>query len=315
MKKWLGIICVLLFMFALTGCAGDGENANEQQNILQVYYINRDETSIRALEYDMQETDSLKAVEELLEVLRNAPEEKDLKATLFAEVEIRSYMIIDSKLLIDFGDSYKQMSPTTEVLVRAAIVRTMTQIEGIQNVEFKIEGETFLDSAGIVVGAMTADQFIDNTGTEINAYEVATLKLYFANKEGTELVPVSQTVEYNTNISLEKLVIEQLIKGPTELDSYPTINPATKLINVTVTDGTCYVNLDQTFLTQVYTVNSEVTIYSIVNSLVELDNVNKVQILINGDSNVRYRESLSLNTTFGRNLDLIQEEEPISLSE
>ena len=315
MKKWLGIICVLLFMFALAGCAGNGENANEQQNILQVYYINRDETSIRALEYDMQETDSLKAVEELLEVLRNAPEEKDLKATLFAEIEICSYMIIDSKLLIDFGDSYKQMSPTTEVLVRAAIVRTMTQIEGIQNVEFKIEGETFLDSAGIVVGAMTADQFIDNTGTEINAYEVATLKLYFANKEGTELVPVSQTVEYNTNISLEKLVIEQLIKGPTELDSYPTINPATKLINVTVTDGTCYVNLDQTFLTQVYTVNSEVTIYSIVNSLVELDNVNKVQILINGDSNVRYRESLSLNTTFGRNLDLIQEEEPISLSE
>lgn len=315
MKKWLGIMCMLLLAFCLAGCTGNGENEDEQSNVLQVYYINRDETSIRALDYEVQETESIKAVEELLEVLRNAPEEKELKATLFAEVEVRSYMMIDSKLLIDFSNSYKQMSPTTEVLVRAAIVRTLTQIDGIQTVEFKIEGENFLDYAGIVVGAMNTEQFIDNTGTEINAYEVATLQLYFANKEGTELVPVSQTVEYNTNISLEKLVIEQLIKGPAGIDSYPTINPATKLINVTVTDGTCYVNLDQTFLTQVYTVSSEVTIYSIVNSLVELDNVNKVQILINGDSNVRYRESLSLNTTFGRNLDLIQEEEPISVSE
>lgn len=315
MKKWLGVICMLLLALVLTGCGDDGESGNEQQNILQVYYINRDETNIRALEYNLQETDTLKSVEEVLEVLRTAPEEKELKATLFAEVEVKSYVLTDAKLIIDFSSSYRQMIPTTEVLVRAALVRTLTQIKGIQTVEFKMEGENFLDHAGIVVGAMTAEQFIDNTGTEINAYEVATLQLYFANKEGTELVPVSQTVEYNTNISLEKLVIEQLIKGPTGLDSYPTINPSTKLINVTVTDGTCYVNLDQTFLTQVYMVSSEVTIYSIVNSLVELENVNKVQILINGDSNVRYRESLSLNTTFGRNLDLIQEEEPISISD
>lgn len=312
MKRWLGILIMLFCCLAFIGCENNGRNDNEQQNIVQVYYINRDETSIRGIDYNLQETEGLQAVEELLEALRLAPEEHELKAVLFSEVEVRSFMIIDSKLLIDFSNGYKQMQPTTEILIRAAIVRTMTQIEGIQSVEFKIEGENFLDSAGIVVGLMTADQFIDNAGTEINAYEVATLQLYFANKEGTELVPVSQTVEYNTNISMEKLVIEQLIKGPYGLDAYPTVNPATKLINVTVTDGTCYVNLDQTFLTQVYMVNSEVTIYSIVNSLVELENVNKVQILVNGDSNVRYRESISLNTTFGRNLDLIEEKEPVS---
>ena len=111
-------------------------------------------------------------------------------------------------------------------------------------------------------------------------------------------------------MSLEKLVMEQLIKGPEVTAANPTINPATKVINVTVNDGTCYVNLDQTFLTQVYTVNSEVTIYSIVNSLVELENVNKVQILINGESEISYRESMNLNTTFGRNLDLVEEVEP-----
>ena len=132
--------------------------------------------------------------------------------------------------------------------------------------------------------------------------------MYFANADGTALVPVTRKVGYNTNISLEKLVMEQLIKGPEVTGGNPTINPATKIINVTVNDGICYVNLDQTFLTQVYTVNSDVTIYSIVNSLVELDDVNKVQILVNGQSEVSYRESINLNTTFGRNLDLVEQE-------
>jgi len=45
-------------------------------------------------------------------------------------------------------------------------------------------------------------------------------------------------------------------------------------------------------------VSSEVTIYSIVNSLVELDNVNKVQILVNGESEISYRESISLTVTY-----------------
>ena len=50
---------------------------------------------------------------------------------------------------------------------------------------------------------------------------------------------------------------------------------------------------------------SEVTIYSITNSLVELPNVNKVQIAVDGETNISYRENVSLNTVFERNLDLL----------
>ena len=53
-------------------------------------------------------------------------------------------------------------------------------------------------------------------------------------------------------------------------------------------------------------VTSDVTIYSITNSLVELSNVNKVQISINGNINVTYRENTSLSTVFERNLELVE---------
>lgn len=310
MRKWLGLMCLLVLSLCLLGCKAGADGDEKQQNIVQVYYINRDETAIRAVEYQVTSVEKTEAVAELLTVLKTEPEENELKATIFSTIEIYSCRLSEGRLIIDFAKTYKDMLPTTEILVRAAIVRTVTQVEGVEYVEFEIEGESMIDYAGIVVGAMTSGQFIDNTGTEINAYEEVTLQLYFANADGTALVPVSRKVEYNTNVSLEKLVMEQLIKGPDTMDANPTINPETKIINVTVNDGTCYVNLDQTFLTQVYTVSSEVTIYSIVNSLVELDNVNKVQILINGESEISFRESMNLNTTFGRNLDLVEEKLP-----
>ena len=63
-------------------------------------------------------------------------------------------------------------------------------------------------------------------------------------------------------------------------------------------------NLDSGFGNQIYNVTPEVTVYSLVNSLVELSNVNKVQISINGETNINYRETLSLSLLFERNLDL-----------
>ena len=72
-----------------------------------------------------------------------------------------------------------------------------------------------------------------------------------------------------------------------------------------VKDGVCYVDVDSMFLTQIYNVTAEVTIYSIANSLAELSNVNKVQISVNGDTSVNYKENISLSTVFERNLELV----------
>lgn len=107
---------------------------------------------------------------------------------------------------------------------------------------------------------------------------------------------------------MEKLIVEQLINGPSEQvkgEVYPTINPDTKIISVMVKDGTCYVNLSENFLTAAGNVTSDVTIYSIANSLVELSNVNKVQIAVEGETNIMFRENTSLVTLFERNLDIV----------
>ncbi len=187
----------------------------------------------------------------------------------------------------------------------------MTQVKGVDYVSFQVRSNPLLDTSGNVIGSMSADMFIDNTESEMNSRERVKIRLYFANAQGDKLIETNRTLEYSrysTNISMERLVVEQLIGGPSEQVKdkvYPTMNPETRVVGVTVKDGTCYVNLNENFLTQIYNVSSDVVIYSIVNSLVELPNVSRVQIAVNGDSNVMFRDSASLSVTYERNLDLI----------
>lgn len=156
------------------------------------------------------------------------------------------------------------------------------------------------DGLGGPVGWMSADQFIDNDGNEINTYEQVRIKLYFAGEDGTNLIAAYREKHYSTNTPLERFVLEELIAGPKVDGLYPSINPATKIISVMTKDGICYVNLDENFLTVEGNVSTDVSVYSIVNSLVELSNINKVQILINGEV-----PSVFSASTFERNLDIV----------
>ncbi len=251
-------------------------------------------------------TDGRLLMEELLEQLTHISEKMDYETLLGKEISVEGHTLDNGLLTLDFGESYHNLKGTREILVRASIVRTLTQIPDVERMAFTVRGEQLTDAAGAAVGVMAADTFIENAGNEINAYEKVDLKLYFANETGDSLVEENRrNVVYNSNISLEKLVVEKLVEGPTTEGAYPTVNPTTKIVSVNVKDGTCYVDLNNDFLSQPYNVASDVTIYSITNSLVELSNVNRVQISVNGESNISYRENISLNNVFERNLDIL----------
>ena len=55
-------------------------------------------------------------------------------------------------------------------------------------------------------------------------------------------------------------------------------------------------------------VNEYLPIYAIVDSLAEMTNITRVQIMVNGSQNVMFRDVVSLNNTFEVNRDYIGEE-------
>lgn len=302
MKKIILGLCIALLVL-LAGC-GEEEHP-EGSTCYTLYFVSNDSTKLITKEYWTTTTDESKLFEELRTELTKVPEKLEYAPPFGNNVVLRKWKSQNGRLLLDFEQSYAKLAADTEVLTRAAIVKTFTQIKGINYVSFQVEGRDLEDNLGKLVGAMYSDSFIYNEGAQINSFEEVTLNLYFANEEGDALIKTEKTIMYNTNVAIERVILEQVIAGWKGNKAYPTVNPDTKILSVVVKDGVCYVNLNNTFLTQVYSVTPEVAIYSIVNSLCEVSGINKVQISVDGDTSIVFREKMQLNATYERNLDLM----------
>lgn len=302
MKKIRLFLLFFLVAMLLGGC---GEEQIQDGGTV-VYYLNKEATSIVPVNYESTGDSPEVKVEEFLAKLEETPESVDLRSTIPENVKINSYTLDRKQLYLDFNAEYLKLDKATEVLVRAAIVKTMVQVEEVSFVGIRVVGEALKDSKGTSIGLMNENTFLDNMGSEEHATKIVTLNLYFANKTGDKLKSQSTVIEYSVNVALEKVVVEQLLAGPSEQGVYPTIPKDTNLISITTKDGVCYVNLDSGFTAQGYDVLGMVTIYSIVNSLTELPGISGVQILVNGETSSNYKDNISLETTFQINPEIIE---------
>lgn len=299
MKRIYGILLAGICMLAIVSC---GQESEEAENLYQIYYVSNSETKVEMHAHEMEAVTPEEELQELLDCLSTSPEKLEYKAPLDMGFQVLGTKLEEGNLSIDVDAAYNKLPVMTEVLVRAAVVRTLTQLPDVNLVMITVEGNPLSDKNGKVISWMNADQFIDNDGNEINTYELARVKLYFAGESGTNLIAAYREKHYSTNTPMERFIVEELIAGPSgQIEGlYPSINPATKIINVMTKDGVCYVNLDENFLSVVNNVSTDVSVYSVVNSLAELSNVNKVQILINGET----PSSLS-SAAYERNLDIV----------
>ena len=261
-KQSLYLLILLLSIAGIAGCERGRQDAAEYK----VFYVNKENTKTIAVGYEPKAEDDLGMIQEFLELLFQKEESKDYHQAVPEEVKLESWKLDNAQLYMYFGSSYLEMDHVSEVLCRAAIVRTLTQVKGVECISFYVEDSPLMDESGSLIGLMTAESFIENPGEQINTIQTASITLYFSNKKGTGLVPEVQEVHYSSNISMEKLVMEQLLKGPKGDGARSAIPDGTKLVNVSVLDGVGFVNLNEGFLNQNYEIAEPVVIYSIVNS-------------------------------------------------
>ncbi len=308
LKKITINILILCLILSMVSCSGEKETTETLSKYqIYIYCLNSEGTEIQSYIYTLKSRGTEERVAEVIKAFTSMPKSIDQQAAWpegLSPVETRLEL---DYLNVYFNALYSDMSTSREVLSRAAFVRTMVQLDGVDCVSFYVEDGPLKDLSGNYVGIMTADTFVENVGQQINAVDTQELTLYFASIDGKSLVPVTKTVYIMNNVTAEKTIIEQLMQGYEDLRN-PIPNQAV-LLSVSTNEGICLVNFDGGFLEQDYTVSEEVVIYSIVNSLCELTTVNKVQISVNGETDLAYRENYSLQDLYERNLDLIETEE------
>ena len=306
-KRWKYAVLVRLLLLScllLSGCQRETETMDENLAVYQIYYLNPAMTRLVSQEYRTETTETDYLIQELMEQFRNVPAYVDCQAALSDKVVYQGYKQEDIVLYLYFDNNYTSMKSYREILCRAALARTMTQIPGIEYINIYSGQQPLMDADGMPVGMVSSSDFIDSI-SDVNSYEKTELTLYFTDELGEMLYAEKREVVHNINTSLEQVILGELIQGPEQEGLMPTLDPQTKLLNVSVNENVCYLNFDTTFLGNQLEVREYIPIYSIVNSLSELSSVNRVQFTINGEQNATFRESVSLSAPFGRNLDYI----------
>lgn len=305
------IFALLSLLLLLTGCSQE-----EVSSEYHIEYLNKEKTKIIKMPYEPQADSVEELIPEFLAMLSSDSDSVECRKPIPNDVEVTDYSLDGVLLSVYFDADYNNMNAVEEVLCRAAVVRTLTQIDGVDCVTFYVGDSPLTDGDGSIIGSMNPESFIENPGEQINSIQNTSLTLYFANEEGNGLVKETRRdVYYSGNISQEKLIMEQLLEGPEMEGAKSAIPEGTKLLTVSVVEGVCYVSLDDTFRNQNYQVSEAVVIYSIVNSLTELPTISKVQISVKGDTSGVYRDTFELSQMYDRNLDYVVGEAVVGTEE
>lgn len=297
-------LLILIGILAI-GCSKD--NDLEQDNIaeapMQIYYTDTNSTKIIGVDYKPTGKTKEALVEEFLDALSTDPADITMKKAKPEDVKVLQYTFNEGGILtINFSSDYSSLTGLNEILCRATIVKTLSQIEGVDYIEFYINGLPLMGNNDKPVGFMKETDFIDDTDAE-KVY----VKIYYSNEEGDALVESNLLITYNGNRSIEQMIIQQLINGPIEDNMIHTMPVGTELIKVTTKDNICYVDFNKKFLDKVPGIEDEVVIYSVVNSLDELSTINKVQFTIDGATRATYGDKIPFDGLFERNLEIVEE--------
>ena len=312
-KRIMAVVFAILLLLGSAGCGvADLEDGNESAKTATIkyylYFINEDGDQLVPERYRPESLDTSDMIRDFrVKCSDPDPSEGNLQPLLSDGLQIKSTVVRDGVLYLNMNEKYSSLDTARELLVRAGLVKTFAQCDGISYIEITVNGAELRDSYGKPVGRMSTDNFVENAGRSIHSYQSAEMTLYYTNEAGDVLIPEKRTVYYSSNEPLERAVIEELIRGTTVNGHYPAISSDTKILSVAIQDGICYVNFDGSFQNTLLNVQEDVQVYSIVNSLVDTCGVTKVQFSVNGKSNSVFRKEMRLDKQYEKDNGLVQE--------
>ena len=304
-KKIFMIITVLMLCLLAGGCSVEVQNDPNTQSVYYLYDISADETQLEKVDYNPEETTAEYMLKDMMQQMNQKEDDVERISLLPDDVQM-NYSVEGEVLVVKFNSQYTQMSKAREILVRAGVVKTFLQVPGISAVRFTVENQDLTDSKGESVGEMTADTFAEFSGNEPDAYCSTTFTLYFTDKDGQNLVKEQRTVRYRRSIPKERIVLEQLMKGPMEKGHYPTIPENTEVLDVTIADRICYVAFDRVFSSYALDVSEKIPVYSVVNTLLDALEADKVQITVGASDKLDiFGQKMSLYRFYEKNDKLV----------
>ncbi len=289
------------------------DDSNDEGKI-ELYYINN---ITGVLEAESRRTELPENREEAVRTVFNEYVNGSANSNLsLADPELKNFTSLtypvdgnESIAKINFTDSFNKLSASKQLLCISGMVYTLTGLDYLRNVYFYVNDEPLVNMNGEAVERYNRNNVAINPSLDPEKTDRQLVVLYFTNAGQNKLMPEERSIEIKQSRTTEYQIVEQLIQGPLDSSLVPTVSSDVKIRDIKTEGDICYVNLSSEFMTKnnVTPAEETMTIYSIVNSLTELDTVTKVQFLIEGEKLTEYKGHLDFSKTFERDTSLIYE--------
>jgi len=305
MKRLISLLMVFAFALGLCACANEAQETTQiAEGAFNIYYIEAGSDRLTSVARELAGTNETERVAEMFAAMLEGDDEH--LSAIPSQLSYKASVIDSDILNVYFTGNLEAVTPAARLLFAAAVTRTLTQLPEVAGIMLYVNDEILRDQAGKSFGILRTSNFVNNAADAAEDYRESEITLFFANEKGDMLVKSIVKATYRSTATLERVIVESLISGPSESGLYAAVPPTTTLLSITTRDSICYVNLDSKFINETLTGFDAVPVYAIVNSLTQLDGVSQVQLSINGVSDISMPlGEISLSQPFSYNEDII----------
>ncbi len=216
----------------------------------------------------------------LLERYLEGPQSPELTSPFPAGLAVESFHIEDGCMTLVLSREIQSLFGMDRTMAAACLVYTLTQLPEVERV-FLDAGDGGI-SDGLLATELTREDFLlfDDSFTS----DQVSLRVYFADAEDRYLVAESRKGSFSSDQEMVSYLVRQLMDGPTEEGAERALPEGMVLLGVELSGGVCTVNFSEAFLTNRPKTHAgaRMAVFSLVNTLTELTQVEAVQILCVG---------------------------------
>ncbi len=305
LKKLFAVLITAAIILGLASCAAENDNADKDK--LSVYYINSSSYEnggdyIEAFDYYLSENEDM--INNALDYLSQPPENSGLETALVKGTRIYSYELEGSVIDVSLSPAYLLLTELEKSAIKCCLTLTLC---GISEVEY----------LNIYVDEKLVDEKLDARmmiieDTDTNELEKR-ICLYFPDANNYYLRTEYRILTVRQDVLLAEYVVEELIKSTQAEGLRPSVPAGTRLLSAELKNGVCVVNFSKEFIDNRPDTASgqRLTIYSIVNSLVGLDNIDEVMFLVEGKAAEGY-EYIDISDSFTAFEDIVYDPQEVS---
>lgn len=302
MKKLISLLLIMIIgVTTLSACDGEEKKLNIYFKNESKNELKEEKRSVKAEKDAGTRTLARLAINELIK----GPKEEGNKAVIDKSAKLLSLAVNGKVATVNLSKHYLYETGVDELILRFAIVNTLCDIKGIDGVVIQVEGKNLVsETTGKEIGVLRMDDNIVFAPEDKLA-----LTLYFPDKNYEYLVGEVRKIDVRNALSLEKIVVDEILKGPQNNELSASVPSGTKLMSVEIKDKVCFVNFSKEFIAGSNSGSAATTmaLYSVVNSLCLMKNIESVQILINGEAGVEFGNFV-LDIPYEADFSLIQQE-------